>query len=206
MSFNEKNTKHVTQLFHYNLIIFIVLRCLNCFCMVINHLKSMKYIFIIISFINTTLWKLAKLRGITPYITLIPIWLPSHQAFLPNRHFMKDPCNYTLCYYKPSPQGFWFLRLGMVFSCFFNLIFFLACQDFGLHVGLRPHPSHFQKRCYVATCLRVQTGLKIKTKILCPWNYLYRVPYSGDNENISRCRDEHRSVPPESSVIDSSEK
>lgn len=124
MSFNEKNTKHVTQLFHYNLIIFIVLRCLNCFCMVINHLKSMKYIFIIISFINTTLWKLAKLRGITPYITLIPLWLPSHQAFLPNRHFMKDPCNYTLCYYKPSPQGFWFLRLGMVFSCFFNLIFF----------------------------------------------------------------------------------
>lgn len=119
---------------------------------------------------------------------------------------MKDPCNYTLCYYKPSPQGFWFLRLGMVFSCFFNLIFFLACQDFGLHVGLRPHPSHFQKRCYVATCLRVQTGLKIKTKILCPWNYLYRVPYSGDNENISRCRDEHRSVPPESSVIDYPEK
>lgn len=124
MSFNEKNTKHVTQLFHYNLIIFIVLRCLNCFCMVINHLKSMKYIFIIISFINTTLWKLAKLRGITPYITLIPLWLPSHQAFLPNRHFMKDPCNYTLCYYKPSPQGFWFLRLGVVFSCLFYLIFF----------------------------------------------------------------------------------
>lgn len=26
----------------------------------------MKYIFIIISFISTTLWKLAKLRGITP--------------------------------------------------------------------------------------------------------------------------------------------
>lgn len=26
----------------------------------------MKYILIIISFINTTLWKLAKLRGITP--------------------------------------------------------------------------------------------------------------------------------------------
>lgn len=92
MSFNEKNTKHVTQLFHYNLIIFIVLRCLNCFCMVKNHLKSMKYIFIIISFINTTLWKLAKLRGITPpFITLIPIWLSPHQAFLPNRHFVKDP-------------------------------------------------------------------------------------------------------------------
>lgn len=37
----------------------------------------MKYILIIISFINTTLWKLAKLRGITPppYITLISIWL-----------------------------------------------------------------------------------------------------------------------------------
>lgn len=123
MSFNEKNTKHVTQLFHYNLIIFIVLRCLNCFCMVINHLKSMKYILIIISFINTTLWKLAKLRGITPYITLIPIWLPPHQAFLPNRHFVKNPYIHNVTISLP-PQGFWFLRPGMVFSCLFYLIFF----------------------------------------------------------------------------------
>lgn len=32
----------------------------------------MKYIFIIISFINTTLWKLAKLRGITPLYNTHP--------------------------------------------------------------------------------------------------------------------------------------
>lgn len=120
MSFNEKNTKHVTQLFHYNLIIFIVLRCLNCFCMVINHLKSMKYILIIISFINTTLWKLAKLRGITPLYNSHSIWLPPHQAFLPNWHFMKDP----------PPPGFWFLRLGVVFSCLFYLIFFFGLSRF----------------------------------------------------------------------------
>lgn len=127
MSFNEKNAKHVTQLFHYNVIIFIVLRCLNCFCMVINHLKSMKYILIIISFINTTLWKLAKLRGITPPpspITLIPIWLPPHQAFLPNRHFMKDPYIDNVTISLPPPQGFWFLRLGVGFFCLIYLIFF----------------------------------------------------------------------------------
>lgn len=122
MSFNEKNTKHVTQLFHYNLIIFIVLRCLNCFCMVINHLKSMKYILIIISFINTTLWKLAKLRGITPLYNSHPYMATPHHAFLPNRHFVKDPYihNVTIS----LPQGLLSLKLGMVFSCLFNLFFF----------------------------------------------------------------------------------
>lgn len=132
MSFNEKNTKHVTQLFHYNLIIFIVLRCLNCFCMVINHLKSMKYILIIISFINTTLWKLAKLRGITPPppITLIPIWLPPHQAFLPNRHFMKDPYihNVTISLPPPPPRILVFKTRGGVFL--FNLSHFFGLSRF----------------------------------------------------------------------------
>lgn len=41
----------------------------------------MKYILIIISFINTTLWKLAKLRGITPLYNSHPYMASPSSSF-----------------------------------------------------------------------------------------------------------------------------
>lgn len=120
---------------------------------------------------------------------------------------MKDPYIHNVTISPPPPQGFWFLRPGVVFSCLFYLIFF-GLSRFWITCRSATPPVPLQKtmlRGYMSESTN-RSFIKTKTKILCPWNYLYRVPYSGDNENISRCRDEHRSVPPESSVIDSSEK
>lgn len=159
MSFNEKNTKHVTQLFHYNLIIFIVLRCLNCFCMVINHLKSMKYILIIISFINTTLWKLAKLRGITPLYNSHSYMATPSSSFSAKLTF----------YERPPPPGFWFLRLGVVFSCLFYLIFFWLVKILDYMSVYDPTCPTSKNDAMWLHAWEYKQVLK-QRKILCPWN------------------------------------
>lgn len=157
MSFNEKNTKHVTQLFHYNLIIFIVLRCLNCFCMVINHLKSMKYILIIISFINTTLWKLAKL-------------LPPHQAFLPNRHFMKDPYIHNVTISLPPPRILVFKTRGGFFL--FNLSHFFGLSRFWITLYMSVYDPTRPTSKNDATWLHAWEYKQVlkQRNILCPGN------------------------------------